>query len=63
MPYAESSLALQYIYLKQPDFIVLLDEDRAIAPYLKEWLDKGIPDPSATLIFETRGVVVYEWHG
>jgi hypothetical protein len=63
MPYAESSLALQYIHLKQPDFIVLVEEDRVIAPYLKQWLDNGIPDRSATLIYEADGVVIYEWHG
>jgi 4-amino-4-deoxy-L-arabinose transferase-like glycosyltransferase len=63
MPYAEGSLALQYVHLKQPDFIVLVEEDRLIAPYLKQWLDDGIPDPLATLIYKDSGVVIYEWHG
>jgi len=63
MPYAEGSLALQYVHLKQPDFIVLVEEDRFIVPYLKQWLDSGIPDQSATLIYQAGGVAIYEWHG
>jgi 4-amino-4-deoxy-L-arabinose transferase-like glycosyltransferase len=62
MPYAEGSLALQYVRQKRPDFIVLLEEDRLIAPCLKQWLDDGIPDRAATLIYQSRGVVIYEWH-
>jgi hypothetical protein len=61
MPYAEGSLVLQYIHLKQPNFIVLVEEDGLIAPYLKQCLDEGIPDRSATLIYRASGVAVYEW--
>ena len=68
LPYAEaSSLALRYIHLKHPDFIVLTDEDVSLAPYIKKWLEEGIPDPAAELISIGRaspaGVAIYEWHG
>ena len=63
MPYAEASLALRYVYLKHPDFLVLVEEDRLIAPYIKQWLDDGIPDPAAILIYQANGVAIYEWHG
>lgn len=68
MPYAEASLALRYVHRKRPDFIVLIREESYMAPYLKQWLEEGIPDLAATLIFRAGGtspvgVAIYEWHG
>ena len=39
------SLALEYIRKKHPDFIALYSKDSA--PYIKEWMRSGIPDPCA----------------
>jgi 4-amino-4-deoxy-L-arabinose transferase-like glycosyltransferase len=68
MPYAEASLALRYVHLKHPDFIVLTAEEGYMAPYLRQWLIEGIPDRAAELIFSAGGtspvgVAIYEWHG
>lgn len=67
MPYAEASRVLQYVHLKHPDFIVLFGHDRPFAPYLKEWVEEGIPDRAATLIYQAgptppTHVAIYEWH-
>ena len=66
MPYADASLALRYIHLKRPDFIVLLESDGSIADYLKQWLERGIPDAAATLVYRDSdalhgAVAIYEW--
>jgi len=68
MPYAEASLALRYVRSKQPDFIVLVRDQHYLAPYLKDWLEQGIPDQAATLIYRAGpasipDVAIYEWHG
>jgi len=68
MPLAEASLALRYVHLKHPDFIVLFEDDGSTVAYLKQWLDEGIPDGAATLIYRAgnashRGVAIYEWRG
>ena len=68
MPVTTASLALQYVHLKRPDFIVLFDRDGAIAAYLRQWLDDGIPDKAASIIYRASsashdGVTIYEWRG
>jgi hypothetical protein len=63
MPYADGSRALSYVHLKHPDFIVLVEEDRFVAPYINQWLKDGIPDRAAVLIYQANGVAIYEWHG
>ena len=67
MPYAEASRVLQHVHLKHPDFIVLFAPDRSFAPYLKDWVEEGIPDRAATLIYQAgptspADVAIYEWH-
>jgi hypothetical protein len=71
LPYASGSLALEYIRKKHPDFIALYSEDSA--PYIKEWMRSGIPDPCAKEIKrfqqgkehgdypDTREIILYEW--
>jgi hypothetical protein len=63
MPYAEASVALRYFRLKHPDFIVLIEEDRVVVPYLSQWMDHEIPDRSASPIYRANGVAIYEWRG
>ena len=65
LPYAESSLALKYIRRKSPDFIVLTRGGSGIRPYLDEWIQNGIPDDNAELIYITGStleekIVIYE---
>jgi 4-amino-4-deoxy-L-arabinose transferase-like glycosyltransferase len=67
-PYSDSSLALSYIEKKGVDFIVLREEWLPPVPYMKDWLDKGIPDRRAQLIYSYemsgRGrILIYRWNG
>src|SRR6516164_1319848 len=32
-----------------------------ITPYRRQWLDDGIPDRAARLIYRARGATIYEW--
>lgn len=66
MPYADASLALRYVHSKRPDFIVLTKEAHYRAPYLKQWIEEGIPDPAARLIYRVGpdsvpDVAIYAW--
>jgi hypothetical protein len=65
-PYADASSALKYIDKKRVDFIVLRDEWPSTVPYVKDWLENGIPDPRAQLIFSEktqRGrILIYKWN-
>jgi 4-amino-4-deoxy-L-arabinose transferase-like glycosyltransferase len=51
LPYADSSLALKYIYKKNPNLVVLEGRTMRLRPYIRDWLERGIPDPSAHLIY------------
>jgi len=71
LPYASGPRALEYIRKKHPDFISLYSIDPA--PYIKEWMQSGIPDPCAREIKhfqqgdelgdypDTRKIILYEW--
>jgi hypothetical protein len=71
LPHSPGSLALDYIRKKHPDFIVLDSKDSA--PYIKEWMESGIPDPCAMEIKRCQQgdkqeisrkyleVVIFEW--
>jgi len=71
LPYASESLALEYIRKIHPNFITLYSEDPA--PYIREWMQSGIPDPCAREIKrfqqgiehggfpDTRKIILYEW--
>jgi hypothetical protein len=48
----ETSLALRYVRSKHPDFIVPVKDQHDLAPYLKDWLEQGIPDRAANLIYQ-----------
>ena len=71
LPYASGPLALEYIRKKHPDVIALYSEDSA--PYIKEWIRSGIPDPCAREIkrfqqgdepggsAHSKEIILYEW--
>jgi 4-amino-4-deoxy-L-arabinose transferase-like glycosyltransferase len=52
LPYCDSETALRYIEKKSPDFIVLQSGNAEVFPYVKDWLEKGIPDKRAQLVFQ-----------
>jgi 4-amino-4-deoxy-L-arabinose transferase-like glycosyltransferase len=51
LPSADSRIALDYIRQKHPSFVVLRSENTGDFPYYKDWLDRGIPDARAKLIY------------
>jgi 4-amino-4-deoxy-L-arabinose transferase-like glycosyltransferase len=65
-PYSDSSLALKYIEKKGINFIVLREEWLSPAPYIKDWLEDGVPDRRAQLIYSEktqRGrILIYQWN-
>jgi hypothetical protein len=65
LPYADAQLSLQYVREKQPDFVVLTGMGHA-APYLAQWLERGIPSDAARLIYRAgpaspAAIAIYEW--
>jgi len=67
LPYADSALAVRYLEKKAPNFIVIWSESLEKRPYLKDWLEHGIPSPHAELLHESKlgadnRVVIYRWH-
>jgi 4-amino-4-deoxy-L-arabinose transferase-like glycosyltransferase len=69
-PYSGLSLALKYIDKKKVDFLVLRDGRLGWlppAPYAKDWLENGIPDRRAQLIYNKRTpargrILIYKWN-
>jgi len=66
LPYCDAATALRYIAKERPDYIVLSSHASSIRPYLKAWIETGIPDTRATLVYsrpEVEGgmIVVYHW--
>ncbi|HET7106183.1 MAG TPA: glycosyltransferase family 39 protein [Candidatus Acidoferrum sp.] len=51
LPYCDSETAIRYIEKKAPDFVVLQSSKEDVFPYLKEWIEKGIPDPRMELVY------------
>jgi hypothetical protein len=52
LPYCNGETALRYIEKKNPDFIVLQSANAGVFPYVRDWLEKGIPDKRAQLVFQ-----------
>ena len=50
-PYSDSATALRYVDKKNVDFIVLRESDWSSRPYLRDWLENGVPDRRAQLIY------------
>ena len=65
-PYCDSATTLKYIEKKKPDFIILASHTSDARPYLRAWLEMGIPDPRAIPIYRTARsdggqIVIYQW--
>ena len=52
LPYRDSDTAVRYIEKKKPDFIVLQSSKEDVFPYVKDWIEKGIPDKQAQLVYQ-----------
>ena len=52
LPFADSSVSLRYVEMKEADFIILKGHERRWRPYIEEWIRNGIPDKRAELIYE-----------
>jgi hypothetical protein len=66
LPYASSADALAYLHRKRPTYVVLEAARTATRPYLAEWLQDGIPDPSARLVAQLdpgslSALKIYAW--
>lgn len=66
LPYAAQDLALGYIALKQPGYIVLTAGSVAERPYTSRWFADGIPDPRAELVYDAgldgdERVRIFRW--
>jgi hypothetical protein len=66
LPYASKDLALRYIDYKAPDYVVLRGALGTQRPYLTEWVENGIPQHDAQLVYDTGGATgerirIYKW--
>ena len=67
LPYTDSSTALRYVARKKPNFIVLNGQwSEQARSYLAEWLENGIPDRRAELVWHAgdkleEKVAIYRW--
>lgn len=66
LPFASSETALRYLDFKRPDYVIVRVSGTPSRPYLKEWIERGIPSPHAVLVREfgasrPDGVRVYRW--
>jgi 4-amino-4-deoxy-L-arabinose transferase-like glycosyltransferase len=68
LPYASPAEALNYLSVKKPDFIVLDERDASTFPEVKDWLEHGILDSRAELLYDSgtkssdHRIEVYRWH-
>jgi hypothetical protein len=65
LPAADSAATLQYLVAQHPDYIYLDDLMSGPNTTLDSWLDTGIPDSHAQLLYSaplgSRRVLVYRW--
>lgn len=66
LPYGGSELALRYVALEQPDFIILMERAKTELAYYAQWFDAGIPDPRAQLVYDEgtppqERIKIYRW--
>jgi 4-amino-4-deoxy-L-arabinose transferase-like glycosyltransferase len=66
-PYCDSSVALRYIDKRKVNFIVIHEQDPTSRPYLKDWVENGIPSSRAKEIYTTSAtraerIIIYEWN-
>jgi 4-amino-4-deoxy-L-arabinose transferase-like glycosyltransferase len=65
-PYADAATAIAYIDRAKVDFIVLSGADMPHWPYLRDWLENGIPDRRAKLVYSAGSapqerIAIYQW--
>jgi hypothetical protein len=65
-PYCTGELALHYLEVAQPDYIVLR-RDKKFTKYYDDWLTNGIPDHRAEILHlpplpGADQFVIYRWH-
>ena len=65
-PYCSPETALRYFDKRNVDFIILKDPEVPSRPYLKEWMENGIPSARARLIYRTQApvtgrILIYRW--
>jgi 4-amino-4-deoxy-L-arabinose transferase-like glycosyltransferase len=67
LPYSDSDTALRYFDKRKVNFIVVGDHwSPTERPYLKDWIENGIPNSRAKEIYNTRTptdgrIIIYEW--
>jgi hypothetical protein len=67
-PHAKDDLALAYVHLKSPDYLVLIRErNSTIGTYYDTWRKHGVPDSAASLIMQAGPkddpeIAIYRWH-
>ena len=65
LPYASSVEALAYLTRENVDFIVVDSRYMEYLPELGEWIEHGIPDPRAQLIYQngtdSNEIQIYRW--
>jgi 4-amino-4-deoxy-L-arabinose transferase-like glycosyltransferase len=66
LPSADSRTALAYIGEKHPSFVVVRGEKNGYLPYYEDWIERGIPDPRARLIYQAgtgpgTEIAIYRW--
>ena len=64
-PYSDGPLAVRYIRKINPDFLVIEPSAERNAPYLADWVENGIPDSQAVLVYQERSplgvTAIYRW--
>lgn len=69
LPWAPSTkTALAYLRKKEPAYVILDRHDADERSYVAEWLDRGIPDSRAHLLYAFRSsgrldAAIYQWRG
>jgi 4-amino-4-deoxy-L-arabinose transferase-like glycosyltransferase len=66
LPYGDSDATRRYIAKRNVDFVVLESEEAPLLPVVGQWMDRGIPDPHARLLYDRTNktgnrVVIYRW--
>jgi hypothetical protein len=66
LPDTREDVALAYVHLKAPDFLVLIREQWGAGSYYQKWRRKGVPDPAASLAMITGpladpDIAIYHW--
>jgi len=66
LPYTSSATAVRYLARKTPDFIVLEQAEKDKLPYYAQWLERGIPDSRAALVYDedatgSNRIRIYRW--